>query len=89
MSRLPEQRDEPNAVWHITGGVNWQAWHLERPEAFDLFIEQLGRALASFDVELLGYVGMSNHYHLAARSPDEDRYRELTSRRTPCRHVRP
>lgn len=83
------RQDAPNAVWHVTSKVNWAAWHLKQEEAADTFFECLVEALLRFGVELLAYVLMSNHYHLVARSPDEDLYRRLTSRRTRCRHLRP
>ncbi len=83
------RQDAPNAVWHITSKVNWAAWHLKQEEAARTFFECLVEALLRFGVELLAFVLMSNHYHLVARSPDEDLYRRLTSRRTRCRHRRP
>lgn len=83
------RKDAPNVVWHITGKVNWAAWHLKQDEAARTFFDCLAEALTRFGVDLLADVLMSNHYHLVARSPDEDLYRRLTGRRTSCRHMRP
>lgn len=87
MSTLSRQ-DAPDAVWHITSKVNWAAWHLQEEEAARTFFECLLEALVRFGVDLIAYVLMSNHYHLVARSPEEDVFGELTSRRTRCRHRR-
>ena len=81
--------DEPNAIWHVTGRVNWQAWHLEDDLAYALFIKHLRRAAKAFSVEVLSFTLMSNHYPLTVRCPDAARFRELTGRRTSCRHFRP
>lgn len=82
------RQDAPNAVWHITSKVNWAAWHLKEEDAARTFFECLLEALARFGVDLIAYVLMSNHYHLVARSPDEDLFAKLTGRRTRCRHRR-
>ena len=87
MPRQPH-RDGPDAVVHVTGRVNWRVWHLTTPGAFALFIRVLDRLLDEFCVDLIGFVLMSNHYHLVLRSPDEPDYRRLTSRRVASRHTR-
>jgi REP element-mobilizing transposase RayT len=81
--------DEPNAIWHVTGRVNWQAWQLTGDMAYGLFCKHLNRAAQAFSFEVFSFALMSNHYHLSGRCPDEERFRELTGRRTPCRHFRP
>ena len=81
--------DGPDRVWHITGRVNWQVWHLESEWAYDVFTRALERAREQFAVNILSEVVMSNHYHFVAQSPPERLYRQLTSRRTPCGHNRP
>ncbi|MHC4224029.1 MAG: transposase, partial [Planctomycetota bacterium] len=73
---------------HITGRVNWQVWHLEASRAYSTFLGRLREALERYSVDMLGFVVMSNHYHCVLRCPPEDRFRELTSRRTKCRHRR-
>jgi REP element-mobilizing transposase RayT len=80
------RRDAPNTVWHITSRVNWRAWHLGPEEACGAFLESLSEALQRFRVDILAYVVMSNHYHAVVRSPDEEPYRQMTGRRTRCRH---
>ncbi|MCZ6574065.1 MAG: hypothetical protein O7C98_12980 [Planctomycetota bacterium] len=81
--------DAPDAVWHVTSRVNWQAWHLDTAEAYDLFLRLLGHALHTNSVDLLGCVVMSNHYHAVLRSPGVERFKELTGRPMRCRHFRP
>jgi REP element-mobilizing transposase RayT len=80
------RKDAPDTVWHITSRVNWRAWHLGPEEACRAFLECLSEALKRFCVDLLAYVVMSNHYHAVVRSPGEEVYRQLTGRRTRCRH---
>jgi len=81
--------DRPDAVLHLTGRVNWRVWHLTTPGAFPLFLCVLDRLLDEFGVDLLGFVLMSNHYHMVVRSPAEQQFRSLTTRRTSNRHYRP
>jgi REP element-mobilizing transposase RayT len=85
MSR-PHRDDSPDAVFHVTARVNWRVFHLEPDHCTDIFYGLLAGCLERFDVDLLSDVLMSNHFHLVVRSPAERRYRELTTRRTRCRH---
>lgn len=81
--------DAPGAVFHVTGRVNWQVWHLKTPERAQIFFSALEKYAALFSVVVLAVVLMSNHYHFVLIIPDEERFRELTGRRTACRHFRP
>jgi len=83
------RRDHPDAVWHVTDRVNWQCWHLARDQALAVFLRAFDSATRAFDVDVLAWVVMSNHVHAVLRSPGENRFTELTSRRTKCRHNRP
>ena len=82
-------RDFPDAIWHVTGRVNWREFHLESGCAHETLTRILRRVLITFGIDLLSDVLMDNHYHMVLQSPPEDTYRCLTSRRTPCRHRRP
>lgn len=84
-----EREDAPDTVWHVGSRVNWRAWHLATEDAYRIFIDCLRRALERFGMDLLAFVLMSNHYHAVLRSPPPALYRQLTSRRTRCRHLRP
>ncbi|MCZ6573682.1 MAG: hypothetical protein O7C98_11015 [Planctomycetota bacterium] len=87
-NRLP-RNDEPNAVFHMTGRVNWKVWHLGDFERGRIFFDELTGAADAFGVDLLALVLMSNHFHLVTRSPDKAVFARHTSRRTRCRHRRP
>ncbi|MHC4339707.1 MAG: transposase [Planctomycetota bacterium] len=83
------RNDGPGKVSHVTGRVNWRMWHLAIDGAIPLFLKLLGSALEQFSMTLWAYVFMSNHYHLVLQSPEGERYRTLTGRRTRSRHFRP
>lgn len=80
--------DAPGAVFHVTGRVNWQVWHLKTPARAHVFFSALEKYLALFSMVLIAVVLMSNHYHFVVMSPDEEMFRKLTGRRTRCRHFR-
>jgi REP element-mobilizing transposase RayT len=86
--RNTHRTDGPDTVWHVGSRVNWRAFHLKGEEAFLVFIDCLRRALEQFGVDLLAFVLMSNHYHAVMRCPPAALYRQLTSRKTACRHLR-
>ncbi len=83
------REDAPDTVWHVGSRVNWRAWHLVTEGAFRIFVDCFRRALERFGMDLLAFVLMSNHYHAVLRSPPAALYRQLTSRKTNCRHFRP
>ena len=83
----PIRNDAPGAVHHVTARVNWRVWHLKSRGRARFFMQALVKAAESFAVNLLAFVLMSNHFHLVLRSPEEAKYRELTGRRTRCRHL--
>jgi len=84
-----QRTDAPGAVHHLTARVNWQVFHLSNPRAIAVFLNAVRTALERFHVSLLAMVLMSNHHHMVVRSPTDKRFRELTSRKTRCRHTRP
>jgi REP element-mobilizing transposase RayT len=53
------------------------------------FYRYARECLALFGIDLLAYVLMSNHFHFVIRSPAEELFQELTTRRLRCRHRRP
>ncbi len=85
----PFRDDAADAVFHVTARVNWRVFHLEPRFCADVFYGLLAGCLQRFDVDMLSDVLMSNHFHLVVRSPAEARFRELTTRRTRCRHRLP
>jgi REP element-mobilizing transposase RayT len=89
MKETIDRTDAPDTVWHVGSRVNWRTWHLVSEEAFRVFVSCFRRALERFGMDLLAFVLMSNHYHAVLRSPGAALYRQLTSRRTRCRHLRP
>ena len=80
------RNDHPDAVHHLTCRVNWQVFHLDQTDHAAIYFDEVAAALLQFDIALLGFALMSNHHHLAFRVPAKGAYRELTSRRTACRH---
>lgn len=84
-----ERQDAPDTMWHVGSRVNWQAWHLATEDAFRVFVDCFRRAIERFGIDLLAFVLMSNHYHAVLRSPPPALYRQLTSRKMRCRHLRP
>jgi REP element-mobilizing transposase RayT len=88
MSR-PFRDDAPDAIFHVTARVNWRFFHLQSQFCADIFYGLLAGCLRRFDIDLLADVLMSNHFHLVVRSPAAARFRELTTRRTRCRHRLP
>lgn len=89
MANMIDRSDGPDTLWHVGSRVNWRTWHLAGEEAFHAFVECFRRALERFGIDLLAFVLMSNHYHAVLRCPPAALYRQLTSRRTTCRHLRP
>jgi len=87
--RYLDRQDAPDTVWHVSSRVNWQAWHLVTEQAFRTFVDCFGRAIERFAMDLIAFVLMANHFHAVLRSPPEPVYRQLTGRRTKCRHFRP
>ena len=81
--------DGPDRLHHITCRVNWQRFHLQDPRHAAIYFEELVAALEAYDMSLLAFVLMSNHHHFVVRSPAADRFRELTTRLSSCRHRRP
>lgn len=80
--------DAPGAVFHVTGRVNWQVWHLKTPSRAHVFFSALQKYAALFSMVVLAVVLMSNHYHFVLVSPGAELFRVLTGRRTACRHFR-
>ncbi len=83
------REDAPDAVFHVTARVNWRYWHLQPEFCATTFLTVLDGTLREFDMDVFGFVLMSNHFHAVPVSPGRDRFRELTARRTSCRHSRP
>ena len=83
------RRDGPGRIFHITARVNWRVWHLLEEKARRLLARLIREQALAFDVAVLAYVFMANHFHLVTVSPEPKLYRAHTSRRTACRHRQP
>ncbi len=84
-----KRNDAPDAVFHLTGRVNWQKWHLMHAHGCELFWQLVVTQAKRMGVQVFGGVIMSNHFHLVAQSPPEAKYRRLTSYRDKSRHLLP
>jgi REP element-mobilizing transposase RayT len=84
-TRLP---DRPNGLWHLTHRVNHQVWHLHPERSYGELVRAVEESALAFDVDILAFVAMSNHFHAVVRSPAEERYRVHTTRQSRGRHRR-
>ena len=57
-----------DAIHHITGTIHQWQRILLYPRITDIFYEQLIEMAENWDINLLGYVIMPEHFHLLARS---------------------
>jgi len=85
-TRLP---DRPDGLWHVTQRVNWQVWHLHSEWSYAELVRAVEESAMAFDVDVLAFVAMSNHFHATVRSPEQTRYRIHTTRSTRGGHRRP
>jgi len=68
--------------------VNWRAWHLDDNESKASLARLLEESAEAFGVSVFAGVLMSNHVHAVVQSPPPALFRQLTGRRTTCRHFR-
>ena len=87
MGHKPRE-DAPDLIHHVTARVNWRAWHLSDDDAKATVARLIRDASEAYGVRIFGGVLMSNHIHLVIQSPPPALYRQLTSRRTECGHLR-
>ena len=59
------------AIYHLTARGNERQSIFRRDEDRRRFLEFLERACARFEVKLLAFVLMGNHFHLVARRREE------------------
>jgi putative transposase len=60
----------PGAYYHLTGrGNERQDIYKDRAD-YDIFLEKLSDSLEVYNVSLLAYVCMTNHYHLLVMTPE-------------------
>lgn len=83
------REDQPGRVFHVTSRVNWRAWHLGDDKTKRMLAALINEAAVKFQVRIWAVVIVDNHFHGLFQSPPEPVYRQLTGRRTRCRHFRP
>jgi len=83
------REDQPGRVFHVTSRVNWRAWHLGDDKTKRKLAALINEAAASCHMRIWAVVIVDNHFHGVFQSPTEPVYRQLTGRRTRCRHFRP
>lgn len=62
----------PGAYYHVTGRGNERREIFRDKDDYLLFLEKLSDSLEVYNVSLLGYVCMTNHYHLLVMTPDSN-----------------
>ena len=60
----------PGAFYHVTSRGNDRKEIFREEEDYELFLERLAESLEVYNVSLLGYVCMTNHFHLLLTTPD-------------------
>lgn len=60
----------PGAYYHVTGRGNERQDIFKDDNDYDMFLEKLSDSLEIYNVSLLGYVCMTNHYHLLVTTPE-------------------
>jgi putative transposase len=60
----------PGAYYHLMGRGNEQQDIYRDRADYEMFLEKLSDSLEVYNVTLLGYVCMSNHYHLLVMTPE-------------------
>lgn len=60
----------PGAFYHVTSRGNERKEIFRDEEDYELFLERLAETLDVYNVTLLGYVCMTNHFHLLLTTPD-------------------
>jgi putative transposase len=59
----------PGALYHVTGRGNERKEIYRGADDYQMFLEKLSDSLDVYNVSLLGYVCMLNHYHLLVMTP--------------------
>ena len=60
----------PGALYHVTSRGNDRKEIYREEEDYEFFLERLSESLEVYNVSLLGYVCMTNHFHLLLTTPD-------------------
>ena len=60
----------PGAFYHVTGRGNERQDIYRDKDDYVMFLEKLSDSLEVYNVSLLGYVCMTNHYHLLVMTPE-------------------
>jgi putative transposase len=63
----PLRKTEAGTIYHVLNRGNGRRWLFSKPADFDAFVKLLREALSRYEVDLLAWCLMGNHWHLLLR----------------------
>jgi putative transposase len=64
----PLRIEREDTCYHVINRGNARAWIFHEPADYQGFLDRLGRCAERFEIDVLAYVLMGNHYHLLLRT---------------------